>query len=742
MPAALLQAPGVPLETVVATLINDLETAAPDLVLVLDDYHVIESAEIHESVAFLLEHLPPQIRLVIATRADPPLPLASLRADGDLLEVRAADLRFTPDETAAYLAGADGPGPHRRPTSRCSRPGPRAGSPRSSSPRCRCRAATTRRRSSPSSPATTGSSSTTSPTRSSSTRRPRSGTSCSPPRSSAASPDRCARRSPGATTPRPILEELDRSNLFLVAARRPPHLVPLPPPLRRRPAGAAPRRAARPGARAAPPGERLVRRQRRTARGHRPRPGRRRPGPGRRADRAGRARRCSGPARRRSCASWLEALPADALRRPARARHRPGRGPHGDRRPDRRRSRCSTSSTSLARPRRRPDRRRRGRVPPACPPWSRSTAPGSPCSPATPTRTISHATRVLELAGDDDPLQRGAAAALLGLAHWSRGDLDDRPRPLRRVDRAASSTAATSPDVMGCSLALADIQLAQGRLRDAQRTFEHALRHTADAPGPPGRRGHARRAERVLASSATTSTPPPSHLRRQRRARRAQRPAPAPLPLARRHAPGCTRPRATSTVPSRCSTRPMPRYAHRLLAAGPTRRRAEGTGRRPSSGDLDAADRWAGRARARGRRRPHLRPRVRAHHPRPGAPRPQAAGRRPTLDQADRLLDRLLARGRRRRPRPAAPSRSSSCWPLAHQRSRAAATQPAPRCAMPSAEPSRGLRPHLPRRRPRDRGPPALARRRREPARAARVLAADAGAPSAARGHGRPTPTS
>ena len=72
----------------------------------LDDYHVITAPEIHDSVAFLLEHLPPQLSLVIVTRADPPLPLASLRADGDLLEVRAADLRFTADEAVEYLNGA------------------------------------------------------------------------------------------------------------------------------------------------------------------------------------------------------------------------------------------------------------------------------------------------------------------------------------------------------------------------------------------------------------------------------------------------------------------------------------------------------------------------------------------------------------------------------------------------------------------------------------------------------------
>jgi LuxR family transcriptional regulator, maltose regulon positive regulatory protein len=92
-----------PLESVVASLLNDLAGLADELVLVLDDYHVIESAELHEAMAFLLQHLPPQVHLVLGGRADPPLPLARLRARGELLEVRAADLRFTTDEAAAYF---------------------------------------------------------------------------------------------------------------------------------------------------------------------------------------------------------------------------------------------------------------------------------------------------------------------------------------------------------------------------------------------------------------------------------------------------------------------------------------------------------------------------------------------------------------------------------------------------------------------------------------------------------------
>jgi LuxR family maltose regulon positive regulatory protein len=95
-------------DAVVASLLNDLDAAGADLVLVLDDYHAIASREIHDAVAFMVERLPPRVRLVLTCRADPPLPLASLRARGALAEVRAADLRFAPDEAAAYLNGSMG----------------------------------------------------------------------------------------------------------------------------------------------------------------------------------------------------------------------------------------------------------------------------------------------------------------------------------------------------------------------------------------------------------------------------------------------------------------------------------------------------------------------------------------------------------------------------------------------------------------------------------------------------------
>jgi len=97
-----------PVEILLTPLLNDLMTLPSDVILVLDDYHVVEAPAIHQAVAFLLDHLPPRVHLVLATRANPPLPLARLRARGGLTELRAADLRFTADEAAAFLTSAMG----------------------------------------------------------------------------------------------------------------------------------------------------------------------------------------------------------------------------------------------------------------------------------------------------------------------------------------------------------------------------------------------------------------------------------------------------------------------------------------------------------------------------------------------------------------------------------------------------------------------------------------------------------
>jgi LuxR family maltose regulon positive regulatory protein len=97
-----------PIETILATLLNELSAVPSDVIVVLDDYHAVDAHDVQVGMAFLLEHLPRQIHLVIATRADPALPLARLRALGELVEIRAADLRFSPDEAAAYLNGVMG----------------------------------------------------------------------------------------------------------------------------------------------------------------------------------------------------------------------------------------------------------------------------------------------------------------------------------------------------------------------------------------------------------------------------------------------------------------------------------------------------------------------------------------------------------------------------------------------------------------------------------------------------------
>ena len=74
-----------------------------EIVLVFDDYHVITNPSIHEGITFLLDHQPPNLHIVLLTRADPPLPLARLRAQNQLTEIRADDLRFTVDETSDFL---------------------------------------------------------------------------------------------------------------------------------------------------------------------------------------------------------------------------------------------------------------------------------------------------------------------------------------------------------------------------------------------------------------------------------------------------------------------------------------------------------------------------------------------------------------------------------------------------------------------------------------------------------------
>src|SRR5215213_6723500 len=106
---AALRSPEPPrMEAVLGAFVNELADLPGGLAVVLDDYHVIDSESVHRMVSFLLERLPESVHLVISGRVDPPLPLARLRARGQMMELHAADLRFTPEEAAAFLGDAMG----------------------------------------------------------------------------------------------------------------------------------------------------------------------------------------------------------------------------------------------------------------------------------------------------------------------------------------------------------------------------------------------------------------------------------------------------------------------------------------------------------------------------------------------------------------------------------------------------------------------------------------------------------
>ena len=92
-----------PIESVLTTLINKINAVEGDFVVILDDFHAIDAQAVHGAIAFLVDHMPPRMHLVIASRSDPSLPLARLRGRGESAELRASDLRFTPDEAAAFL---------------------------------------------------------------------------------------------------------------------------------------------------------------------------------------------------------------------------------------------------------------------------------------------------------------------------------------------------------------------------------------------------------------------------------------------------------------------------------------------------------------------------------------------------------------------------------------------------------------------------------------------------------------
>lgn len=98
----------LPIETILSSLINELSTLPDLLTIVLDDYHLIESSAIHDGLAFLVDYMPTQMRLIITTRTDPPLPLARMRVRSQLLELRSADLRFSQQQIADFFTDVMG----------------------------------------------------------------------------------------------------------------------------------------------------------------------------------------------------------------------------------------------------------------------------------------------------------------------------------------------------------------------------------------------------------------------------------------------------------------------------------------------------------------------------------------------------------------------------------------------------------------------------------------------------------
>ncbi len=479
---ALLQLPRVDLDGVIETLLNDLDAVDHDLMLLLDDYHVIESPEIHRTMAFMVDHLPPHMRLAIASRADPPLPLASMRARGELLEYRAPDLAFTADEAAAYLHGTMGLAvePADLEVLEARTEGWIAALQL---------AALSMRDRDDLSAFIAGfagddrfvldylvgevlerqSDDLRSFLLETSVLDTLTGPLC----------DAVTGRGDGQST----LEYLDRSNLFLVPLDdrrtwyRYHHLFA--DMLRARLLHERPARVAELHGRASAwydeHGDRGEAIRHAMAGEH--------------FDAAARLIELAAPAMHQvrqemTLRRWLEVLPETVFAdRPVLTIHLVGtRMSTGD--PTGVLPLLELVEAALDRDDPPPivfDQENYARLPAQLAVYRAGLA----LLAGDLDATIGHATRALDLSRPMDHLQRGGAAALTGLASWTRGDLDAARR--QYTDAVESLIAAGHlSDALGCSLGLADIQLAQGRLEDAFQTLTAGLRHATAVPGMRG----------------------------------------------------------------------------------------------------------------------------------------------------------------------------------------------------------------------------------------------------------------
>ena len=509
-----------PIEAVLATLLNELSAVPDDVVLVLDDYHVVDAPEVHDGMAFLLDHLPPQIA------PGDRQPRRSGAAAGPPARARRA--RRDPRRRPALHARrgrrvpqrGDGLGAHGGGCRSAGGRAPKAGSPRSSWRRSRCRGETTSPASSPASPATTATSSTTWSRRS-----------CSASPSAVRSfllqtsiLDRLSGPLCDAVTGqdggKAMLEALDRGNLFVVPLDdrrqwyRYHHLFA--DVLRARLADEQPDRVPQLHRRASD----VVRAERRAVRGDPPRAGRRGLRSARRTWSSWPCRACAGVDRRPTLLGWLRALPDELVRAgPCSATRTPGCcWPAAS-------SRASSPPAgrrAVAR-RRRPRARWTGAGPPGWSSWTRRSSAASrrrsPCTvPATPWRGRRGRDRAHTPGGRSTSPRRTTISgaerrpALLGLAVLGeRGPRGGAPSRMPTAWRACSGrgtsrtpSAARSPWRTSGSRRVVS--------REAMRTYEQALQLATEQGGPVlrGDGGHARRHERAPPRAGRPARPPRS----------------------------------------------------------------------------------------------------------------------------------------------------------------------------------------------------------------------------------------
>ena len=589
--ALALLATGQPsLDGVVATLINELATTATELDLVLDDYHLVDSPDLQPSVAYLLEHLPPHVHMLISTRVDPALPLARLRARGELVEIRAADLRFTLAEVATYfnevaaleLTTRDIAALETRTEGWVAA--------------LQLAALSLRGRSEPAAfiAAFAGDdryivdylveevlSRQPQPVRDFLLQT------CILDRLSG---PLCAAVTGNAES-QEMLEHLDRANLFLVPLDdtrrwyRYHHLfaeVLQTHVLEGRGEDVADlhRRASQWYDQAGEPA---------AAVGHALASG----DIERAADLAELSVRALQRDRQEATmVSWLALFPDDVVQaRPVlalgfiaalmsngqftgvaeRLRDLEQRLPEPQ--PDGQPGEPPPGTTVA-------DRAEWNRIPGALELYRSALS----LIGGNTTETITHAELAISRAAKDDHLTRAGAAATAGLARWADGDLEQAHRAYSTSVEGLRAAGHIS-DVLGCSITLADIRITQGRLADAEQTYQDALRLAADdpAPGDAGDRRHARRPERCRLRTQRPghrSEPPAVGPRARRRSRTAAE----PLPLARRPSAAARSsrgPAAGGGTPQRgrpgLLRRLRPERAPHRRDAHPTPARGEGT---------------------------------------------------------------------------------------------------------------------------------------------------------------------